>query len=332
MKVEALIPTRCLRKALPLSRTLETKGIHSVVVCDSMCRHSFSKLEEAGTARVICSRSPNFAYLRNLGTFFVREPWTLYVDDDEVIDSALLSGLSTLDDGMDAYTIFVRTSFAGKLVHMWSWPRIRLVRTQKVHWIGRVHEALCSRDWAVGRLPGHITNQSFDNWNHYWAKHHHYISIERKSPRIIINRSIGPLFVYLRYGGVQDGSLGLKILLASLEYGLRVALIATSGFRFMPLSDLRRKLEFKSSVLLSTEERTYLSWVVDRLSAGFIPPGSSLDEELEQLTSALYESLPASTSTSANSRSKNNTSGEQPSIMPSHTSGCIFEEPNHSGM
>jgi hypothetical protein len=279
-------PDQCrtlLSQILPL-------GIPVVLVVDNA--HNFSGLAaQSDQIQVIQTKSQNFSYLSNLGIFYARSQYIFRVDSDEVLSLDLIESLKHLRFGPEAYSVLVKTLFAGQVIHAWSLLQPRIIRKDVAHFIGRVHERNSSRLRKVKGVPGYLTNDSFRDWKHYYEKRSRYLSLETRDPVTVVERAAAPILHFLTNRGVRDGEVGIKLLYESLQYA---RLVASRGIRSVTQDPAQAFLDLHKgldTIALDSSEYVYLSKMRQSLEQRNIPFGSNISEELEQLTSAFNSTL-----------------------------------------
>jgi hypothetical protein len=165
--------------------------------------------------KIVQSRSSNFSYLRNLGIWVSSCQYVLRIDDDEVIDQRLADSLIKLDAANESYSVTVISSFSGKILNMWTSITPRIIRKYKAHYIGRLHEHLSCDFLSSIMIDGTITNDSYQSWQDYWKKALRYTQLEDKKLKLVLFRTIFPLYNYFSKSGFSDGILGSRVLMAS---------------------------------------------------------------------------------------------------------------------
>ena len=259
---------------------LLSKNIDVILVVRA--KSGFSDLAGLEGFTVIESKSTNFSYLRNLGVFFAKTDYVLFLDSDEEIDHQLLNSLSNTIFTKDAYWIQVIATFGERQVRMWSFKKVKIVKRTKAHFTGRVHEQIALDGASMGVLTGTIVNHTFRNWLEYYEKRRKYVHLEPKSLRRLVYRFLTPWFLYFTNGGAKDGLLGIQILMASLNYALMIATHGRAAASGMDIESINRLL---SASELNGDEKEYISHVLSIMRQDKTFNRAKILEETEQLFS-----------------------------------------------
>ncbi len=258
-----------------------------VVVADDKTKFNHPDYREP-SVKLISSRSKNFSFLRNIGIYYASGRFVFMIDDDESLSDELLYSLGQIKGENDAYLVRRNAAFGGKVLNMWSRVVPRVVKKEKAHYIGKVHEYLPLKYTSQGSLVGTITNNSYENWSDYWKKAFKTTSLETKKLGTFLFRLLFPLYNYFDKEGYKDGKLGLEVVATSIIYSF---LMLWRGMRFRKI-DLNSFLENSKAFSISSlgkDEQSYFSYMISELERGFIPPGSSIHEECEQLSSVMQQ-------------------------------------------
>jgi hypothetical protein len=285
--IPSLSPSNCSR-FIENCKDLDTEYVF--VVRDSK---EYEDLEKSNARiRVIQTNSRNFSFLRNIGGYFSSGKYIMYAGDDEKFSDELKKSMEVLGkEDFDAYSVIVEVLFGQKIVKMWTRENVRVINRNFYHFIGRVHERYSMIPKKKRKLDGRIVNKSYDSWSHYRRKNLRITKLEEKTLKNIINRAYFPIMDYIFRGGVRGGFQDLKVLFGSIMYAYFICVRGSVPFKQLvsrqkcSLSNMGPYLE----KVTSEHEREYATNVLRNLTAGEIPEGSTLDEELQQLLSALEE-------------------------------------------
>jgi hypothetical protein len=238
--------------------------------------------------RTVQSKSSNFAYLRNLGIWVCDDSYIFRIDDDEVMSQTFIKNFRVLTPGIQAFSVLVRSTFMGKIVNMWDRVTPRIIERSSAHYVGQVHEHLSSRFLVTKTIPGSITNKSYDDWGEYWKKAFRYASLENKVLRIMLFRTLFPLYNFFSKSGYKDGLTGIKIVMASVFYGFLMSCRGRSILMHFPSIEEAEAIIMKQIENIDDKvERDYIKSTLSSIKRGDIPQGSSINEELSQILSAL---------------------------------------------
>ena len=176
----------------------------------------------------------------------VTTPWILYLDADEFLDTELISNIeNVLSKNEDKQYSMLRRihAFGFKYKHGIFKPDevIRMFRTDRVRWEGKVHERpIC--EMPKERLKGYIEHYTYENWQDWWDKAGHYTSIWAEDAyKRNKKASLGSAFFHAAYGffrayiieaGFIDGWSGLYSSLQHFIYTM---------IKYLKLNELHRK-------------------------------------------------------------------------------------------
>ncbi len=261
-----------------------------VIVIDSKEKFTWA-MNLAPKIRTVQSKSSNFAYLRNLGIWVCERSYIFRIDDDEVMSQTFINNMKLLTPEIQAYSVLVRSTFMGNIVNMWDRVTPRIIERSAAHYVGQVHEYLASRFLATKTISGSIINNSYENWAEYWKKAFRFTLLENKVLRLMVFRTLFPLYNYFSKSGYRDGLTGIKIVMASVFYGF---LMSCRGSRISKQSPSLEEVEARITKQIENiddkVEKEYIKYTLNSIKRGDIPQGSSLREELSQILSALVNS------------------------------------------
>ncbi|CDB34890.1 beta-1 [Phascolarctobacterium sp. CAG:266] len=181
-KVTIAILTKNEEKNIVNVITNAKKCTDRILIIDSGSSDKTVELAESAGAKVVYRAWDNdFAAQRNFALQYVITPWVLYLDADEFLDTELISNIeNVLSKNEDKQYSMLRRihAFGFEYKHGIFKPDevIRMFRTDKVHWEGKVHERpIC--EMPKERLKGYIEHYTYENWQDWWNKAGHYTSI-----------------------------------------------------------------------------------------------------------------------------------------------------------
>lgn len=181
-KVTIAILTKNEEKNIVNVITNAKKCTNKILIIDSGSSDKTVELAESAGAKVVYRAWDNdFAAQRNFALQYVTTPWVLYLDADEFLDTELISNIeNVLSKNEDKQYSMLRRihAFGFEYKHGVFKPDevIRMFRTDKVHWEGKVHERpIC--EMPKERLKGCIEHYTYENWQDWWNKAGHYTSI-----------------------------------------------------------------------------------------------------------------------------------------------------------
>ena len=181
-KVTIAILTKNEEKNIVNVITNAKKCTDKILIIDSGSSDKTVELAESAGAKVVYRAWDNyFAAQRNFALQYVITPWVLYLDADEFLDTELISNIeNVLSKNEDKQYSMLRRihAFGFEYKHGIFKPDevIRMFRTDKVHWEGKVHERpICEMPKEC--LKGYIEHYTYENWQDWWNKAGHYTSI-----------------------------------------------------------------------------------------------------------------------------------------------------------
>lgn len=181
-KVTIAILTKNEEKNIVNVITNAKKCTDRILIIDSGSSDKTVELAESAGAKVVYRAWDNdFAAQRNFALQYVITPWVLYLDADEFLDTELISNIeNVLSKNEDKQYSMLRRihAFGFEYKHGIFKPDevIRMFRTDKVHWEGKVHERpICEMPKEC--LKGYIEHYTYENWQDWWNKAGHYTSI-----------------------------------------------------------------------------------------------------------------------------------------------------------
>ena len=176
----------------------------------------------------------------------VTTPWVLYLDADEFLDTELVADIKNVltKNEEKQYSMLRRIhAFGFRYKHGIFKPDevIRMFRTDRVHWEGKVHERpIC--EMPKERLKGYIEHYTYENWQDWWDKAGHYTSIWAEDAyKSNKKSSLGSAFFHAAYGffrayiieaGFIDGWSGLYSSLQHFIYTM---------MKYLKLYELNRR-------------------------------------------------------------------------------------------
>lgn len=181
-KVTIAILTKNEEKNIVNVITNAKKCTDKILIIDSGSSDKTVELAESAGAKVVYRAWDNdFAAQRNFALQYVITPWVLYLDADEFLDTELISNIeNVLSKNEDKQYSMLRRihAFGFECKHGIFKPDevIRMFRTDKVHWEGKVHERpICEMPKEC--LKGYIEHYTYENLQDWWNKAGHYTSI-----------------------------------------------------------------------------------------------------------------------------------------------------------
>ena len=248
-------------------------------------KDKFIDYAESGLVTVIETQSSNFAYLRNLGIHFAKAEYVIFLDADEELGTDVLDTLTRNNLTYEGYDILVEVTFGEISINMWRAYRTRIVKRTSSHFVGRVHERLSKQNILTSNLAGTIINHAYSGWTEYYRKRRKCTLLESRNLRTIFKRLLQTIAAYFFNQGPRDGFLGLRIFVASINYAFLIALHGYDAGNCNPdtLDVIYSKLW---DGRLDPLEKCYISEMIDRLRKGILFEGSTIEEEIEQLSSA----------------------------------------------
>ena len=170
----------------------------------------------------------------------------LYLDADEFLDTDLIFAIENVltKNEEKQYSMLRRIhAFGFKYKHGIFKPDevIRMFRTDRVRWEGKVHERpIC--EMPKERLKGYIEHYTYGNWQDWWDKAGHYTSIWAEDAyKRNKKASLGSAFFHAAYGffrayiieaGFIDGWSGLYSSLQHFIYTM---------MKYLKLYELNRR-------------------------------------------------------------------------------------------
>ena len=246
-KVTIAILTKNEEKNIVNVITNAKKCTDKILIIDSGSSDKTVELAESAGAKVVYRAWDNdFAAQRNFALQYVITPWVLYLDADEFLDTELISNIeNVLSKNEDKQYSMLRRihAFGFEYKHGIFKPDevIRMFRTDKVHWEGKVHERpIC--EMPKERLKGYIEHYTYENWQDWWEKAGHYTSIWAEDAyKRNKKASVGSAFFHAAYGffrayiveaGFIDGWSGLYSSLQHFIYTI---------MKYLKLYELNRR-------------------------------------------------------------------------------------------
>jgi glycosyltransferase involved in cell wall biosynthesis len=195
-----------------------------VLLVDAHSSDRTAEIARARGAAVLEREWRGFIDARLFALSAVRNPWTLMVDADELLDERLRLAIVAADGQADGYRLSRTTFFCGRPMRIWSGERILrlfqtahgMLRSRAVSDDAQVHEV-----WSVpGRiadLPGTLLHYSYPTVASYRAKFEHYTDLEaqatKATPLTVVREELRALarFLYLAFvaGAMLDGWRGI---------------------------------------------------------------------------------------------------------------------------
>ena len=223
------------------------KCADNVLIVDSGSTDKTVEFAESCRAKVVYRAWDNdFAAQRNFALQHVTTPWVLYLDADEFLDTDLIFAIENVltKNEEKQYSMLRRIhAFGFKYKHGIFKPDevIRMFRTDRVRWEGKVHERpIC--EMPKERLKGYIEHYTYENWQDWWEKAGHYTSIWAEDAYTRNKKSsVGSAFFHAAYGffrayivevGFIDGWSGLYSSMLHFIYTV---------MKYLKLNELYRK-------------------------------------------------------------------------------------------
>ncbi len=267
-----------------LISTLKNYSGEIVAVVDASSK--FKDLVFVDNVKIIPSVSHNFAYLRNIGTYFAKGSYVFRCDDDEDFSEDLLRSLKEIKYGPEAYLVTVDATFTGITLNMWRRIIPKLTRKELTHFISQIHEYLPVKFQGGVKLPGNASNNSYTSWKHYWSKVLRFTSYESKVFKTFIFRLLFPVYNYFDKEGYKDRILGLEVLMASIIYAF-LMLVRGTRYKEIKWISIREEVRGQLDRTSDSHEKEYLTYLVNRMDKNIIPEGSTETEECLQIMSGL---------------------------------------------
>jgi glycosyltransferase involved in cell wall biosynthesis len=217
-----------LDESAHLGGCLDSLGwVDDILVLDSGSKDGTVDIARAAGARVELHPFADFGRQRQFALDQVATEWTLFVDADERVPTALaleVAAAVEAADGVAGYWMPRRNFFWGREIRGGGWwpdLQLRLLRTSEAHFDpGRpVHEVASLRGTA-GVLREPLVHLNYDSWNEFRSKQRRYALLEagrRAAGRPA--RLAGYLTLpvrefaerYVRRQGWRDGTTGLAL-------------------------------------------------------------------------------------------------------------------------
>lgn len=197
-----------------------------LVVLDTATVDDSREIATRAGAEVVERALEDFGRQRQFGLDHCREPWILWLDADERIDSVAEQALrgAIEADGSAGYRIERRTWFLGRRIRHCGWRGeriLRLFRRDRAQFEpALVHERV-TVEGPIADLPGTIEHHSYADWRACRDKLVRYAALGAEKSRRVGRRS-GPLDVlfrpplrfirmYVLQAGFLDGAHGLAL-------------------------------------------------------------------------------------------------------------------------
>jgi (heptosyl)LPS beta-1,4-glucosyltransferase len=156
-RLEALLPTLAAAREV-------------VMVWDAQGAPQTRATAERLGARVFTRELAGFGAQRQYALEQCREPWVLWLDADEWLDSAAWAALERAVAGVpreSGFTLTRRSWFLGRRIRFCGWQGERILRVFRRERAGfddaAVHERV-QVEGAIGRLEGTIEHHSYETW------------------------------------------------------------------------------------------------------------------------------------------------------------------------
>lgn len=206
-----------------------------VIVLDSGSTDKTVEIAKALGAKVVDVTWQGYGPTKNLAKDYVKYPWVLSIDADEVLSPELIEEIKTLGlNPKNIYAINILTNYCGSWIYHSGWYpsyKKRLYHLDYVKWDEReVHENLCwtDKEVKVVRLRHKLLHYSYPTAADHFRKSDAYAKLGAehlvKSGKNVswIKRRFGPGFRFFRMfilkRGFLDGKAGF--LLAIREAGM----------------------------------------------------------------------------------------------------------------
>jgi glycosyltransferase involved in cell wall biosynthesis len=135
------------------------KFCQKIIVIDSNSTDKTADIAKNNGAAILkCSKENDFSYLRNYALNKVKTPWTLFIDADERVSPGLADEITAAvsDTSCDGFYLFREDNMWGRELKYGDVKSVKLLRlgkTKKGKWVGRVHET-----WSIAGEVGQLEN------------------------------------------------------------------------------------------------------------------------------------------------------------------------------
>ena len=299
--LSVVVPSLSYDNCVGLIENIKSLGPEIVFIVRE--KNQFAKLHEIyDNVKILETKSRNFSYLRNFGGYFSSGEFVLFSGDDERLDDELLSSLIHLKTEYDVFYVTIEALFSQKPIRMWRKVNARIIRRNYYHFIGMVHERFSFIPTNKYIIGGTMSNNSYEDWHHYWSKNMRITLLEEKNLHKILLRTYFPLIDYIFNGGIKEGTKEIKVLIGSILYAF---LTCVRGYTPKAVQEVNyeeelERLEAFALNEANEEESRYILYVIHNLKENRIPSGSTFREELLQLTSSVNDILSSRNSTGKN--------------------------------
>lgn len=207
-----------------------------IIIVDSGSTDATLEIARRYTDNIHFNAWPGYGAQRQFANSLARCDWSLTLDADERVSDALgveMRNAMKIDDNpIIAYRVFIIDWMFGKVPHYGSWVHqksIRLYRTGKLQWIGRVHEQT-TIDGNIGELSGALFHYSHTSIERFLYKLNKYTDLEAEQafdegkrvslPAAVLRAARAFIGQYLRLQGFRDGGHGfiLAAMMAFYEF------------------------------------------------------------------------------------------------------------------
>jgi glycosyltransferase involved in cell wall biosynthesis len=225
-RLSVLVPAK--NEAPNIRACLESvRWADEVVVVDSGSRDGTLEIARSIADRVLEHEYVNSAAQKNWALPQLTHPWTLIVDADERVTSALRAEIErVLDDPAraDGYWIRRANRFLGRPIHGAGWQRDKVLRlfdrTKGEYEPLHVHAEVRIRG-RVGRLRERLDHDTYRNLDRYFEKFSRYTrwsaadlkqrGIRASVPRLLFRPWLRFLRMYVLEGGFRYGRHGIVL-------------------------------------------------------------------------------------------------------------------------
>jgi len=218
---------RAIKSAMDISQ--------EILVVDSGSVDNTVKVAESLGAKWVVQPFTNYSEQRNFALSLVKTEWVLFLDADEELSDGLkreiVFYLGTESSNYDGFLIPRKNWYLGNFLRCWSPDRLlRLFKTQKGCWVGKVHEKV-KVEGKVALMKNPIYHYPFKNLYHQYSKNLRYAQImaeekfEKGRKFNIFDLKVRPFLNFLKHfllkGCIFEGIRGFIFSLFYMQYTIQ---------------------------------------------------------------------------------------------------------------
>lgn len=220
-KLTVIIPT--FNEAHYIEGALHSvKFADEIIVVDSLSTDGTAEIAKSHKCKVIQRQFDNFSNQKNHALQFATTEWILFLDADERITHALQKEIMTamVSGNHTAYKLHFPHFFMNRFMYHHHNDVTRLVKRDKFHFVGRVHEKMIV-DGSVGKLKNKVLHFTYKGLVHNLKKKDKYAWFQaeqmhaEKKKTTYIHLVFKPFYrffhEYIIKRGFLDGVPGLAV-------------------------------------------------------------------------------------------------------------------------